>query len=329
MDGGSPAFIFPPGVRAPFQAEPMKDGGIQVSVVIPTFGREDLLCRCVKDVLNQQHPAFETIIVDQTPRHLPETEVFLKSVADRVKVLRMERPSVTAACNEGARVASGEVLVFLDDDVQITDAHFLRRHKVCYENPAVGVVAGRVRDMHQASVSRYDPRSADPVWGWYFTNWDHDVRAEVVTAPGANMSCRKDLFQRLGGFDEMFVGNAVRFENDFCLRVRRAGYQILFEPTACVFHQYNSPGGHDNRHLFGKTQASHRWYVMYFRNMVYATVKHMPVGTWPAVLWNLWREHAFNRPFARIGVRFLSNRHRALISGIWQGVSAGWGRRLR
>ena len=117
---------------------------LRISVVIPTYEREDLLCQCIEDVLTQQYEAFETIVVDQTRQHLPATQAFLKSVEGQVRILRLERPSVTAACNAGGRVASGTILVFLDDDVRIRDPSFLRHHETCYANPTVGVVAGRV-----------------------------------------------------------------------------------------------------------------------------------------------------------------------------------------
>ncbi len=300
-----------------------------ISVVIPTLGREELLCQCLEDVLRQDHPSFETIVVDQTPRHQPETVAFLNRIQDRIRHVRQEQPSVTAACNKGAQVASGNILVFLDDDDRISDTGFLRHHEACYQDPTVGCVAGRVRDPEGKIGRGYHPQSADPVWGWYYTEWDHEVRAEVVTAPGANMSCRKDLFERVGGFDERFAGNAVRYENDFCLRIRHIGFRIIFEPAAWVFHVYNSPGGHNNRHLYGTSEDSHQWYQSYFRNMVYVTLTHMPRSTWPLVLWKLWRSHVFNGPYVRMGIRFVGRRHRAFGTGLWQGLNLCWNRPLR
>lgn len=294
-----------------------------LSVIIPTYGREERLCQCLEDVLKQDRSEFETIVVDQTPRHQPDTVAFLKSVARHIRHIRLSRPSVTVACNVGARLARGEILVFLDDDIRIPDVDFLRRHAACYFDDSIGAVAGRVRDSQDPAGQRFDPRSSDPIWGWYHTTWDHDTRTDVVTAPGANMSCRKSLFTRLGGFDERFTGNAVRFENDFCLRMLQAGYRVIFEPSASVVHYYNSSGGHNNRHLYGIGEDSHSWYASYFRNMVYATLKHMPVRVWPLVLWKLWRQHVGNRPFLRAGLRCVLKRHRAFAVGVWEGLRAG------
>jgi len=299
-----------------------------LSVVIPTFGREELLCRCIEDVLRQEHPSFETIVVDQTPRHLPETEAFLLTVKDRVRHVRLERPSLMGALNKGLSLARGEIIWFTDDDVRIEQADLLARHAEVHRDPSVGGVAGYEHDPRHPSGSQYDPRSSDEIWGWYHSKWDHPVRAEVVSAPGANVSFKRAVLVEVDGFDERFTGNAVRWENDVCLRVRRAGYRVVFEPEARVIHQPSgSAGGCENRHLLGREQASHQWYASYFRNMVYFSLKHMPAGTWPRVLWRLWRGHAFNWPFLQVGPGFIARRNRAFAVGMWQGVSAGWGMR--
>ena len=294
-----------------------------LSVVVPTFEREELLCQCLEDVLMQDYACFETIVVDQTKTHRSDTVRFLDRIAPRIRHVKLNQPSVTAACNVGAGLATGEILVFLDDDVRILDHSLLARHADRFRDPSIGVVAGRVRNPARPQGDRFDPRSGEPIWGWYHTAWDHETETDVVTAPGANMSCRKDLFMKVGGFDEHFTGNAVRFENDFCLRIREAGYRVVFEPSAAVVHEYDSEGGHNNRHLYGTSEESHAWYASYFRNMVYVTVKHMPVRVWPLACWRLWRQHVCNRAFLRKGLPFVSARQRVFVRGVWQGLQAG------
>lgn len=295
---------------------------MKLSVVIPTYRREQRLCDCLEDVLQQDWPECDIVVIDQSPDHRPETLRFLRQVASRIRLVRLAQPSVTAACNTGARLALGDILLFLDDDIRILDRRLFARHAGCYEDATVGIVAGRVRDARGGADQAYDPRSGDRVWGWYYTTWDHATRAEVVTAPGANMSCRRTLFAGLGGFDEGFTGNAARFENDFCLRALQTGCRVIFEPSAEVVHHYDSEGGHDNRHLYGTSEESHAWYESYFRNMLYMTVKHMPVRAWPLVCWKLWRQHVCNRPFMSQGPRFLYARHRMFIRGLREGLRA-------
>jgi GT2 family glycosyltransferase len=293
----------------------------RISVLVPTYQREDLLCRALADILAQRHPAFETIVLDQTPRHTPETEAFLERVGPRIRRVPLARPGLMAALNEGLRRARGAIVWLTDDDVRIEDATLLERHEAVHAEGSVGAVAGYEHDPRHPEGGRYDPRSADPVWGWYYTGWNHDTRAEVVTAPGCNVSVKRAVLEQIGGFDARFTGNAVRWENDMCLRIRRAGYRVVFEPGARVIHEPSaSAGGCENRHLLSRVPASHDWYASYFRNMLYVTFKHMPRAAWAPIAWRLYRQHVLNRPYLGEGLGFLARRHGALV----QGALDGW-----
>src|SRR5262249_23273758 len=131
---------------------------------------------------------------------------------------------------------------------------------------------------------------------------------------------RREVLVAVGGLDERFAGNAFRWENDLCLRVRGAGYQVVYDPRPTVHHFYRSAGGAENRHLHGAGAGSHRWYRDFFHNHVYVALTHMPRGSLPALLWRLYRGHVLNRPYAREGLVFLARRHRALV----EGVVGGW-----
>lgn len=291
-----------------------------VSIVLPTFNREELLCQTLEDLIRLDWPKYEIIVVDQTPRHAPETQAYLDEIKDRILYLRRETPGVVAAANHGARASKGEIVLFIDDDIRIPDSQFIAMHIKNYDDPAVGGVAGRVLDARAPRAGAYDPRSSDPVWGFFHTGWDHATPCEVMTAPGANMSFRRDVILRVGGFDEHLVGNAFRWENDFCLRVKKAGYRVIYDPGPTVHHFYGSAGGNENRHLLGRDPASHGWYRDFFHNQVYVSLKHMPRPSVPVLLWRLYRGHVMNRPFAREGGRFLVARHLAFIGG----VAKGW-----
>ena len=292
----------------------------RLSVVVPTYRREALLLRTLADLLRQAWPDFEVIVVDQTPVHEPATQAYLDTLAPRIVHLRQARPSVVAAANTGTRAATGEVVVFVDDDIRIDDPAFLAAHAAAYDDPAVAGVAGRVLDADDPRPGRFDARAADPVWGFFYSGWTHDRRAEVTSAPGANMSFRRALVLAVGGFDERLTGNAFRWENAVCLTLRRAGHRVVYDPAPTVHHFYGSPGGNENLHLMGRAPASHGWYRDFFHNHTYVTLKHMPRSVLPRLLWRVYRAHVLNRPYAREGLGFLLARHRAFVLG----VAAGW-----
>lgn len=299
----------------------MPDSGLPpVSVVIPTYGREDLLCTALKDVLALSYPDLEVIVVDQTPEHTPATRMFLDAVAGRVRLLRQPEPHLVRAMNAGVAAAHGELVLFLDDDVRIPDPELVARHARNYGDPSIGGVAGRILDAATRAEGRYDPRSAEPVFGFFNTGWNHRTRAVVYTAAGANMSFRRELLVRLGGFDPRFAGNAFRFENDFVRRLARAGRAVVFDPEAEVLHFYGSPGGAGNRHLRGRDPRSHAWYAAFFHNHVYCDLKHTPRRHLPGLWWRLYRSHVLNGPYLSEGPGFVARRHAAFVRGAAAGV---------
>ncbi len=286
----------------------------KVSIILPTYRREELLCRTLGDLLQLDYPDYELIVVDQTPLHLPETQRYLHGIKSRILYLRQERPSQVAAANAGAKVAGGEIVLFVDDDIRIPDRDFIWFHARDYEDPTIGGVAGRILDARDLTKAQFNPLSDDPTR-------DPRTLCEVTAAGGANMSFRRELIMRLGGFDERFLGNAFRWEDDFCLRVQKAGYRVVYDPKPTVHHFYGSTGGNENYHLLGRDPASHGWYRFFFHNQMYFALKHMPGPSLPRLLWRLYRNHVMNRSCAREGMRFLVARHWTFAAGLAHGIA--------
>jgi GT2 family glycosyltransferase len=298
---------------------------VAVSVIIPTYRREAPLRRCLGDLLAQRHAAFEVLVVDQSPEHEAETWEVLRALPSHARHVRLPEPSVTAAVNVGVRLAAAPLLLFLDDDVEIDDRELLARHARHYDDPTIAGVVGRIVNAER----RADlPRpAASGALGFLAMNFDHPHPMDVPTAAGANMSFRRELVERLGGFDERYTANAFRWETDFSLRVIRSGYRIRYDPDARVLHHYGTPGGCENGHLLGHTASSHAWYEPFFRNNTYFALKLLGGGDRARFLWRLYREHVLNRAFAAAGPGFLARRHAALARGAAEGWRA-W-RQLR
>ena len=83
-------------------------------------------------------------------------------------------------------------------------------------------------------------------------NWDGDLinNFELGGKPsfadflsGANMSFRKSLFRKVGGFSPIYRGNAYRFETDLSLRIKGLGFHLIYDPNAIVFHRRAKSGG--------------------------------------------------------------------------------------
>jgi glycosyltransferase involved in cell wall biosynthesis len=294
---------------------------MKVSVILPTYRREGLLCQTIDHVLKQDFPDFELLVLDQSPTHEVETKRFLDSVASHIRYIHLEKPGVVAACNEGVRNASGEILLFIDDDISIPDNKLLERHARNYEDSMIGGVAGKILDAANPIESTYNSNSFNWKWGFLQTSCDHNIRTETVTAQGANMSFRKSAVLEVGGFDENYDGNAFRWETDFCYRLKKAGYITLFDPDALVLHHFNSPGGNENLNLFGRSSQSHGWYYSFFKNTFYFFLKNIGGAAFLTLVWKLYRGHVLNRPYVQAGLGFEIARHRVFFKGLRDGIA--------
>ena len=228
-----------------------------ISVIIPTYNREKVLRETLADVLQQDYPDFEVLVVDQTTTHEPETDAYLQSLAEssRIQWLRLDWASLPGARNYAVRRSQGAIILFLDDDVQLPPG-FLHAHARNYlDKPEIGAIAGRVFDRMKLAdsgggltIEDLPPEAMDPGIAWYYIDLVHTVKPQqVLSVRGCNMSFRREIFDKYGlHFDERFRGSAVREESDFCLRLRQTGYKIWYEPDAHLIHLGEETGGcHD------------------------------------------------------------------------------------
>jgi GT2 family glycosyltransferase len=133
-------------------------------------------------------------------------------------------------------------------------------------------VGGRVTggyDAGGAATGRFDP--AD---GRVLRNFGAAAACEVEHLPGGNMSFRREVFARVGGFDVRFGGSAIGEETDFCLRARRAGFRLVFEPAAAVEHLRLPTGG-------CRTPRFEDWLYWHAHNTMLFALRHTRGAAWP------------------------------------------------
>jgi GT2 family glycosyltransferase len=292
-----------------------------LSIVVPTYKREDRLCEALRALLELRDENYEILIVDQTPKHHQKTEAYLSNLPDHVRVLRVHVPNLPAARNLGARDAKADIVLYLDDDIKPLPS-LLAAHLRHYQDATVGAVAGRLLSPY-AEIKKLDPRYYTSPMPWRYIRFDQQwpIR-EVETAPGGNMSCRRHLICQIGGFDEQFVGNAFREETDFCLRLRNASYRIVFDPEAALIHYWKTEGGCDHIRFGNPDFTSYGYYQDFVQNNVYFCLKHAPRASMPELIWELYRNHIGNRYNLRRGVKHLFYRHAAFCIGAARGYAA-------
>lgn len=212
---------------------------VTISVVIPTYRREQVLCQTVEHICQLLSPGDEVVIIDQTPHHEPATDQALRRLTAEGKVrwYRRHKPNISEAMNAGALLARGELLVFLDDDV-VPCVSLLEVYRNALSGPeSYPAVCGQV----------LQPWNNGPVhkvkdFGENF-NAAYSRPCEILSLMAGNFAIQREIFFAIGGFDENFFGACYRFESEFSHRIhRRTSRKVRFIPEARIHHLHTSGG---------------------------------------------------------------------------------------
>lgn len=224
-----------------------------VSLIIPTRDRADLLARAVETLfVTPQRPATDLVIVDNgsVERSTLDMLETLQSRPD-VQTLRIDAPfNFARLINAGAAAAKGEVLAFLNNDVESADLHWCDPLTALAVDPKVGAVGAKLlypdgRVQHAGvtlgigGLTGHTGRGRhadDPGPGAMLT-----TTRQVSAVTGACLFTRRDVFERLGGFDEQYV---IEFNDiDYCLRAGEAGFASICAATPMLTHNEGSSRG--------------------------------------------------------------------------------------
>ena len=216
-----------------------------VSVVIPTYNREEVLIQTLDELLKLQHKALEVLVVDQSKHHGTDVTKRLSAMHDcgDIRWLKLTTPSIPNAMNIGALKARGGIVLFVDDDI-LTRSELILEHATAYLNSSAHSIAGQVIQSWEEELTAND--------GSYLDNNEHDPDAfmfnSAIPMPvrrfiGCNVSFkRKDLLD-IGGFDNNFAKVAYRYEAEAAERFASSGKTMLFEPKASIRHLKEESGG--------------------------------------------------------------------------------------
>ncbi|MHB1582158.1 MAG: glycosyltransferase [Acidimicrobiales bacterium] len=221
-----------------------------VSVVVPFRDGPRFLRTCVDSVrATCSGLPVQLVLVDNGSED-PETITLIERLAGSfdVSVLRDPRPFNWAAINNAAvAAAAGEVLLFLNNDIEAGTPGWLQALLGQVQRPEVGVVGARLLYPGGSVQHAGIVVGLGGAAGHVFAGLPADepgylgmaVRTREVSAvTGACLATRRSVFEELGGFDE---GLGLDLNDvDYCLRAQQAGYRVVYEPAAELVH-YESP----------------------------------------------------------------------------------------
>ena len=252
-----------------------------VSVIVPTRDGP-LLRQCLDSLLSKtSYPRFEVVVVDNGSTD-PEVLDYLELRQADLTVIRDDRPFNYAALNnEAVKQANGEVVCLLNDDTEIIVDRWLHEMVGHLCQPRVGAVgakllydngriqhAGVILGMGGAAGHAYRLVPADSTG-----SMGRLILAQTLSAvTGACMAVRRQAWEEVGGMDEMNL--AIAFNDvDLCLRLREAGWRVVWTPEARLIHHESLTRGSEIKRRAGFAEEGRymieRWGLALERDPAY------------------------------------------------------------
>lgn len=224
-----------------------------ISVVIVDHNAHDYVRRAIDSLGATQRYRLETVVVDNSPS--PER------CAGSDIYCTMENRGFGAGCNRGAALATGELLLFLNPDSELSPGALDAAADCLLTWPEAGAVGlrtflpdgseepGCLRGTptpgralcYFLGLEKLFPRSR--LCGGYHMTWlPRDKSAEVESVSGSFLLLRRSLFEELGGFDEVFFMYGE--DLDLCCRVRKAGKKVVYCAEGSMLHHHGKSGRH-------------------------------------------------------------------------------------
>ena len=212
------------------------------SICILSKDHMDLIRPCIESILeHSKDHAFEVLIGD-TGSSDKDVLAFYEGLPDPVRVEFLGFYNFSASNNQVSRRASGEFLLFLNNDTEVLPGWLDGLQKPFrFENVAITGSKMLFRDssIQHAGVEIFTKEPYRYV-GWHpYSKFPRDYpetcfAKDVPAVTGACMMIRHALFDEIGGFDEAYVEECQ--DADLCLEVRRLKHRIVYTPDSCIYH---------------------------------------------------------------------------------------------
>jgi glucosyl-dolichyl phosphate glucuronosyltransferase len=218
-----------------------------VSVVVCTYNRAESLCRTLSSLSAMSVPPdipWEVLVIDNnsTDGTKEAAKAFAREARINVRYVFERRQGLNHARNAGVQAAHGELIFFLDDDIEVT-RDWLPEMKRAFElNPVVGV-GGRVlikqdlqrplwwHEEYDGALGKFDPGKTAILSDDAYTS---------IIGIGANLAFKRSVFDKYGGFRsdldrrkrKLLMGGDIEFYQ----RLKKAGELTMYYPAAIVYH---------------------------------------------------------------------------------------------
>jgi cellulose synthase/poly-beta-1,6-N-acetylglucosamine synthase-like glycosyltransferase len=221
---------------------PVAAAAPQVTVVIPTYLRPKVLQQCVESILAGSQKPSEILIVgrqgDLATQEMVEAMEATPPAGVKIRSAWVTEPGHVPPVTAGARAASSELVVIVDDDVTVTP-EWLSHLVPHFADPEVGVVGGRVL---VPGMPLPKLKGKPGCVSWYGKQWANlgwvggDAAFPVDSVMEGNSMWRRELLASLEFDPVLNFDDAVMYGLDLCLQAKKRGFKLLYDPRALVYH---------------------------------------------------------------------------------------------
>jgi O-antigen biosynthesis protein len=257
-----------------------------VSVIIPTAGKardvrgqpRDLLAQAIRSIAERTAwPEWELVIVADSAGLLDTSIAALRGLRHRVLALPPDGPfNFSRKINAGVAASTGTQVLLVNDDLEAIERDWMTAMLEYSQEPAIGAVGaqllypdGRLQHvgmlMGVAGIAAHAYHQHPGTTQGYYGAVIGPRNYSAVTA--ACLMTRREVFDAAGGFDETFP---IDFNDvDYCLRVRRAGYRIVYTPYARLYHHESASFGARQQDPAAAAEMRRRWADVIARDPYY------------------------------------------------------------
>jgi len=211
---------------------------MRFSIIIINYKTSELIKDCLETIFLNFSNIFEVIVIDNNSKD-GSAEMLKNDFGDKIKIIiNKENKGFGSANNQGAKLAKGEYLFFLNSDTVIKNNILIEFYKFLSENKNIGVAAPKLflKDGNEQPFAFggypkilnliLEKFKARPIY--------QNIPFEVDWVSGAALIIKREIFEKIGGFDENFF---MYFEDiDLCKRVKELGYKIVVNPKISLTH---------------------------------------------------------------------------------------------
>ncbi len=212
---------------------------IEISVIIPTYNRKDVLIKCLKALFCQSYSKkYEILIIDDGSSDNTEkvVEELQKNAPIELRYFKQENKGPAAARNIGIKNANGDIILFIGDDI-IASSELLEQHMLFHRkySESVFAILGYTTWHPEIKITpfMYWLEHGGPQFGYYKFKHEEEVNAFWT----CNISLKRDYMLKNGIFDEDFP-YAAHEDTELGYRLQKKGLRTIFNKNAVTYHYH-------------------------------------------------------------------------------------------